>query len=104
MAWGGDIDRITIGALGDSSPSNYWPDELEAVFIYDGALTDSEIASLYVDPYQMFGTDMTRMYAEAGEAPTGAPQVIHIIMSHIGAPMMVLVLSLALTMCRKRAA
>lgn len=48
------LNRISIGRAGDSTPGYYFPGKIGCVFIWNRALTDTEIALLYRKPYTMF--------------------------------------------------
>lgn len=41
------IDCFSVGALCDSTPSNYWDGAVGEVILYDSALSDSDIADIY---------------------------------------------------------
>jgi hypothetical protein len=51
------LNRISVGRAGDSTPGYYFPGKIGCVFIWKRALTDSEIAWLYHEPFAMFDTD-----------------------------------------------
>ena len=87
-----------IGGAADS-----YGGDISYIYLYDRALTAQEVASLTADPYQMFGGEPVYQYAEAGEAPTSAPQVIPIIMTTLPA-WMIVGLAIGFTQCRRRAA
>lgn len=47
----GDVDRLTVGRLEDSSPTDSGSGEIYAAAVWDRALLDSEIAALIADPF-----------------------------------------------------
>ena len=51
------LNRISIGRAGDSTPGYYYSGKIGCVFVWNRALTKSEIAWLYREPYVMFDTD-----------------------------------------------
>jgi hypothetical protein len=66
------IDRVFIGANADSSPDAYWNGLIDIVMIYNRALSTSEIAQLYREPFAM--VDRRQIWPSgAGAPPAGHP-------------------------------
>jgi hypothetical protein len=66
--------------LGDSTPG-YTAVQISNVLVFNRALSASEIASLYRDPYQIFRSEPVEYYVTAGAPPAVITRVQTIFMS-----------------------
>lgn len=60
VAFGGSATAAPT-YLGTSAFSEGWRGQISEIYVWSRALTDSEIAWLYVDPYAFFATPLARM-------------------------------------------
>ncbi len=77
---GGEVTSFKLDAIGNAYPSDTYPldGRCSFLFLHRRALSASEIALLYREPFGMFETDeVALMIVEAAPAPTGG-QVIMI--------------------------
>ncbi len=49
-----NVNRWSIGRWGDSTPKSYFKGAIDEVRVYNRALTNTEISTLYNNPYSMF--------------------------------------------------
>ncbi len=89
--WYIGYDNDWVGSYGAS-----WMDgSMDSVAFYDRALTPSEIASLYRDPYQMFRREPVEYYVTAGGEPEPPSAYTHI-MIIAGTPALIVLTALAM--------
>jgi len=64
---------VSIGMAGETYDLHYWDGDIEWVMIYNRALSASEIALLYREPFCMFERDPIELWSAAtlGAIPTG---------------------------------
>ena len=78
-------DDFYIGAWWQNEGENF-AGTMDHVLVFNRSFSDSNIADLYTNPFQMFERPTPELWVEAGgEPPAGNPQFITIIMSRLPA-------------------